>query len=73
MLTDICGTEIEVGDEVAYNPPYYKGIVLGTVRKLSKYGATVEEIGKSHWNSEKAVNRNAKDIVVTRKWHKEIN
>lgn len=31
MVKDIVGNELNVGDTVAFNPPTYKGIILGTV------------------------------------------
>lgn len=34
-MEDRFGVEIVVGDQVAYNPPYYKGLTYGFVRKIN--------------------------------------
>lgn len=34
-MKDIFGTEIQVGQICAFNPPHYKGLVKGNVLKLT--------------------------------------
>jgi len=34
-MKDFFGNELEIGDEVAFNPPVYKGIVKGTIVKFT--------------------------------------
>ena len=34
-MKDFFGVTIEVGDRVAYNPPYYKGLASGYVKKIN--------------------------------------
>jgi hypothetical protein len=42
MHNDVFGTAVEVGDRVAFNPPRYKGLVIGHVIKFTPKGFTVE-------------------------------
>lgn len=42
--TDIFGRKTFVGDTVAFNPPYYKGITTGTVIRLTPKGISVKYI-----------------------------
>lgn len=35
---DIVGNIIKIGDEVAYNPPYYKGIEIATILGFTPKG-----------------------------------
>ncbi|MBL4753818.1 MAG: hypothetical protein JKY52_09540 [Flavobacteriales bacterium] len=35
VALDFLGGDIHVGDLVAYNPPYYKGLKKGIVRKIT--------------------------------------
>lgn len=30
-MKDIFGQDLEIDDKVAFNPPYYKGLVIGTI------------------------------------------
>lgn len=39
---DIVGNTIKIGDEVAYNPPYYKGIKTGIVTGFTPKGFKIE-------------------------------
>lgn len=41
-MKDILGQELAVGDLVAFNPPRYKGLTLGTIVKFSPKMVTVE-------------------------------
>jgi len=35
MALDIIGREVNPGDLVAYNPPHYKGVEIGIVKKVN--------------------------------------
>lgn len=35
---DLAGKEVSVGDIIAYNPPYYKGLVFGVITGFAKSG-----------------------------------
>ena len=50
MKTDIFGNEVMIGDEVAFNPPTYKGLVKGYVIKFTPKGFGVSY---RHQNYEK--------------------
>ena len=39
---DIFGSLLKVGDEVAYDPPYYKGLVIGRIVRFTPKGVVVE-------------------------------
>ena len=41
-MKDLIGQELAVGDPVVVNPPKYKGIVVGTIVKLTPKGAQVQ-------------------------------
>lgn len=43
-MKDIFGREIQIGDLVAFNPPYYKGLVIGKIIKFNHKTVTVEYI-----------------------------
>lgn len=47
---DIFGFELFVGDEVAFNPPVYKGLVIGTVISFSdkKVRISYKPVGKQN-------------------------
>lgn len=38
---DIVGNIIKIGDEVAYNPPYYKGLKTGTIVGFTPKGIKI--------------------------------
>lgn len=38
---DIIGNIVCIGDEVAYNPPRWKGLVIGNIIKFTPKGFTV--------------------------------
>lgn len=42
---DIVGNVIKIGDEVAYNPPYYKGIKTGTIVGFTPKGIRLSTLG----------------------------
>ena len=46
MLTDVRGKELEVGQLIATNPPYYKGLVLGVIDKICAKKVRVSVIGR---------------------------
>jgi hypothetical protein len=39
-MKDFLHQDVVVGDMVAYNPPTYKGMVIGRVKKLTPKGVT---------------------------------
>ena len=41
-MKDIFGNSLEVGDTVAINPPYYKGLVKGVILKFTPKSVLVE-------------------------------
>jgi len=41
-MKDFFDNVLEIGDEVAVNPPYYKGLVKGTVIRFSKKMVRIE-------------------------------
>lgn len=50
-LIDIFGREIIVGDIVAFNPPYYKGIMKGTVTTFTPQKVRVNYIWQGRTES----------------------
>jgi len=40
-VKDIFGQELVIGDTVAFNPPYYKGMITGTVLSFTPKGIQV--------------------------------
>jgi hypothetical protein len=63
-VKDIQGVEVEVGDEVAFNVPYYKVLVLGEVIRLTPKGVTVSY--KFNTVSGRT-SRKGHDVVMTEK------
>lgn len=41
---DIVGNTIRIGDEVAYNPPYYKGLKTGTIVGFTPKGVRLSTL-----------------------------
>lgn len=41
-MKDIIGQEIVVGNHVAFNPPHFKGLVIGKVIRLTPKGVRIE-------------------------------
>ena len=41
-MKDFFKNELAVGDTVAFNPPYYKGLIKGTVKKFTPQKVTLE-------------------------------
>lgn len=48
-MRDFLHQEIKVGDLVAYNPPTYKDMVIGKVKRLTAKGVTCIH---KNWNGE---------------------
>lgn len=43
-MKDVFGQELEIGDTVAFNPPYYKGMTTGTIKSFTPKGVQVEYV-----------------------------
>lgn len=41
---DIAGNIIKIGDEVAYNPPYYKGLKIATIIGFTPKGVRLSTL-----------------------------
>ena len=41
---DIVGNIIKIGDEVAYNPPYYKGLKTATIISFTPKGVRLDTL-----------------------------
>ena len=59
-MTDVAGVEVVVGDLVAFVTPYYHGLRIAKVVKLTPCGVTVEQ-PKERYN--KTLNRSADQIA----------
>jgi hypothetical protein len=42
MAKDFLGRELEIGDEVVFMQIHYRGLMKGTIKKLSPKKATIE-------------------------------
>jgi hypothetical protein len=47
-MIDITGKKLEIGQAVVYNPPIYKGIVVGRIVAFTPKGVrvTIQRVGK---------------------------
>ena len=66
MLKDFLGSQLEVGDIVACNPPYYKGLHRAEIVKVFKREIEVRPIGKSFWYGD-TFRRRAADVILIQK------
>jgi hypothetical protein len=46
-MVDIFGQELAIGDIVAFNPPYYKGLIIGTIVKFTPKQVKIEYYGST--------------------------
>lgn len=58
---DIVGRELAIGDVVAFNPPKYKGIILGKVVKFTTKGIRVQFKRGHHELTDTAISSN--DVI----------
>jgi hypothetical protein len=56
-MKDFLGNEVAVGDQVVYMAPAYKRLDIGTVKKITEFGFTMEPATDKEWD--KGVNRPA--------------
>lgn len=49
MAKDLWGSELVEGDEVAYNPPRYKGLMRGKIIKITAQKVQVAPLKPVHW------------------------
>ena len=49
VRTDMFGNVVEIGDEVAFNPPYYKGLCSGKILKFTPQGYRVSHTDYSKY------------------------
>jgi hypothetical protein len=50
-MKDIFGKELSLGDTVAFNPPYSKGLIIGTIAKFTPKQVKIEYYG-STWREQ---------------------
>lgn len=60
-MRDFLHQEIKVGDFVAYNPPEYKDIVIGMVKRLTAKGVTC--VHRDRLNNETKCNRPIERVI----------
>lgn len=60
MTTDCMHQTIEIGDWIAFNPPYVKGLSIGRVTKLTPKGVTCS-YGK---DLKQTCNRHSYDVFI---------
>lgn len=60
MTTDCMHQEIQIGDWIAFNPPRYKGLLIGKVTRLTPKGVSCK-YGK---DLRQECNRHSSDVIV---------
>ena len=53
IMKDIFGNTLSIGDTVAFNPPFYKGLVIGEIVQFTAKQVRVEYTSQT-WSDNKA-------------------
>ena len=66
MLKDFLGSPLEVGDIVACNPPYYKGLVRAEIIGTTPQQVNIHFLDRTFWYGD-TCRRPAKDVILIQK------